>query len=149
MTAITELAIAEPTVGSYRMCAPNVPETAKVGRDIVASLLRATGHPQLVDVARLLVSEVVANVHLHTRVPALTLVAAVRRDGLWVAVRDGEPRLAPRLRPVGGEQECGRGLPLLDVLASAWGVTWHGQPEPTGKSVWFELRDGTAVPGAG
>ncbi|MDW6062656.1 hypothetical protein SAZ11_37300 [Streptomyces sp. FXJ1.4098] len=46
----------------YRLRAPNIPETAKVAREMIAGLLLATGHPALVDTARLLVTEVVANV---------------------------------------------------------------------------------------
>ncbi|MGH3309600.1 MAG: ATP-binding protein, partial [Streptomyces sp.] len=71
-------------IRSYRMDAPNLPETAKVARDMVAALLRATEHPALVDVGRLLVSEVVTNVHLHARVPQLTLEATVRSDRVRV-----------------------------------------------------------------
>ncbi|WP_019711414.1 hypothetical protein [Streptomyces xinghaiensis] len=50
------------------MQAPNIPETAKVARDMLTGLLTVTGHTPLVELARLLVSEVVSNVHLHTKV---------------------------------------------------------------------------------
>jgi hypothetical protein len=43
------------------------------------------------------------------------------------------------------DEASGRGLALLGMLAAAWGVKWHGQPEaPEAKSVWFELRGATA-----
>ncbi|MFK4273906.1 ATP-binding protein, partial [Streptomyces milbemycinicus] len=61
----------------YTMRAPNIPETAKVAREMVSGLLSATGHCSLIDPARLLVSELVSNVHLHTKVPLLLLEATV------------------------------------------------------------------------
>ncbi|MEE1937983.1 ATP-binding protein [Streptomyces sp. TRM 70361] len=128
---------------TYAMRAPNLPETAKVARDMVAGLLDATGHPALTEMARLLVSELVSNVHLHTGVPLLILKAAVRDGRLTVSVRDGEPGLAlpsPRAGAASGD-EHGRGLLLVRELASDWGTVRHGGPCPTGKSVWFELRD--------
>ncbi|MBW1601477.1 ATP-binding protein [Streptomyces sp. JJ66] len=130
-------------VRTYRMCAPNVPGTAKVARDMVAALLHANERDALVDVAKLLVSEVVANVWMHTKVPQLTVDATVRPWCLLVSVLDAEPRAVPLARRALSVEEGGRGLCLVRELADAWGTTWFGGVEPTGKSVWFELRDGT------
>lgn len=128
-------------VRSYRMNAPNLPETARVARDMVAALLRATEHSALVDVGRLLVSEVVTNVHLHARVPQLTLEATVRNNRVLVSVLDADPCGVPQIRKAIRNAEGGRGLPLVQHFAAAWGTTWFGGLQPTGKSVWFELHD--------
>lgn len=143
---MTDLAPASPheppaPVRHYKMHAPNIPETAKVARDMVAGLLSATGHSALVDTARLLVSEVVANVHLHTTVPLLLVEATVRNDRVRVSVQDDDPRPIPRSPrdAVSADAEGGRGLLLVQACAAAWGTVWHGGLERTGKSVWFEL----------
>lgn len=134
-------------VRTYRMNAPNLPETPRVARDLVAALLRATELSALVDVGRLLVSEVVTNVHLHASVRQLTLEATVRSGRVLVSVLDTDPRGVPQIRrAITGEDACadaesGRGLPLVEHFAAAWGTTWFGGVRPTGKSVWFELHD--------
>jgi hypothetical protein len=42
--------------------------------------------------------------------------------------------------------EHGRGLALVDRLATRWGVTVHGGVKPFGKSVWFLLTYPDAAP---
>jgi hypothetical protein len=73
------------------------------------------------DVA-LLASEVVTN--------------AVRHTGttVKVSVRDGSPA-APNLLPAARDRIGGRGMFLVDTLASAWGTTATAD----GKVVWFEV----------
>ncbi|MGH8968584.1 MAG: ATP-binding protein [Actinomycetes bacterium] len=88
----------------------------------------------VVDEAVLLVSEVVTNSVLHGGPP---ITVAVDCDGgaLQVLVRDGSPRLLQR-RQANEDDEGGRGLELVDLLSSEWGV----EPEaPDGKHVWFRL----------
>jgi PAS domain S-box-containing protein len=53
---------------------------------------------------------------------------------IWVEVFDSDLRL-PRIRSAGETDEGGRGLYLVDQLASRWG----SRPTPDGKAVWFEL----------
>ncbi|MFF5583329.1 ATP-binding protein [Streptomyces hygroscopicus] len=134
----------------YTMRAPNIPETAKVAREMVSGLLSATGHCSLIDPARLLVSELVSNVHLHTKVPLLMLEATVRAGQLHVSVRDEEPTRMPdtTTRPT-PHAEHGRGLLLVQAYADAWGTIWHGGLHPRGKSVWFELADQPRSPSGG
>ncbi|NGO69046.1 ATP-binding protein [Streptomyces boncukensis] len=130
----------EAIPATYRLTAPNIPGTAKVARDMVAALTQATGHPALADTARLLVSEVVSNVHLHTDVPTLQLAASVSGDPVLVSVEDREIAGAPPLVRTVPEGERGRGLLLVRECAKAWGVTrW-----PDSKRVWFELYDNPA-----
>ncbi|HEX2313951.1 MAG TPA: SpoIIE family protein phosphatase [Thermomonospora sp.] len=56
-------------------------------------------------------------------------------DALWVEVFDSDLRL-PRIRSAGETDEGGRGLYLVDQLATRWGA----RPTADGKAVWFELR---------
>ncbi|GAA0573708.1 ATP-binding SpoIIE family protein phosphatase [Actinomadura livida] len=55
-------------------------------------------------------------------------------DAIWVEVFDSDMRL-PRIRSAGETDEGGRGLYLVDQLASRWGA----RPTADGKAVWFEL----------
>ena len=56
------------------------------------------------------------------------------RDSVWVEVFDADLRL-PRIRTAGETDEGGRGLYLVDQLATRWG----SRPTRDGKAVWFEL----------
>ncbi|WP_165987175.1 ATP-binding protein [Streptomyces sp. YIM 98790] len=134
-------------VRSYRLTAPNAPDTAKVARDHVAGLLHHTGRPgPAADVARLLVSEIVTNVYRHTAVRLVTVTTTIRPEAVMVAVHDTSPAAMPAMRRVRPDEEGGRGLRLVQELASAWGFALHGgtaaDADATGKSVWFELRSG-------
>jgi anti-sigma regulatory factor (Ser/Thr protein kinase) len=62
-------------------------------------------------------------------------------SAVWVEVFDADLRL-PRIRTAGETDEGGRGLYLVDQLASRWG----SRPTTDGKAVWFEipLRAATA-----
>jgi len=53
---------------------------------------------------------------------------------VWVEVFDGDLRL-PRIRSAGETDEGGRGLYLVDQLATRWG----SRPIKDGKAVWFEV----------
>jgi hypothetical protein len=120
----------------------SVPPTppAKICRDLVALLLQVTGHPQHADTARLLVSEIVTNVNLHTDSLAVRLEVVLRHDRLRVSVYDDALDANPHRKPGDAYDENGRGLLLLAGLARDWGVrrgaTAHGVPA---KQIWFEL----------
>jgi PAS domain S-box-containing protein len=60
----------------------------------------------------------------------------LRRGGamVWVEVFDTDLRL-PRIRTAGETDEGGRGLYLVDQIATRWG----SRPTKDGKAVWFEL----------
>jgi hypothetical protein len=55
-------------------------------------------------------------------------------ESVWVEVLDADLRL-PRIRNAGETDEGGRGLYLVDQLATRWGA----RPTEDGKVVWFEL----------
>jgi anti-sigma regulatory factor (Ser/Thr protein kinase) len=112
---------------------PHVPEAAREARRAVESLLDDT--PALVDVgfAALLTSEVVTNAVLHGD-PPLQLLVEIADDAIRVEVHDANSAPpVPRVpRPT---EPGGRGLAIVDALATRWGT----RPDDDGKTVWFEL----------
>jgi anti-sigma regulatory factor (Ser/Thr protein kinase) len=88
-----------------------------------------------VDTAVLLVSEVVTNAVVHAHTP-VDVHIAVRGPVVRIEARDGSTT-PPRLPHVDAGATSGRGLAMVDELASSWGSVVG----PDGKTVWFELRD--------
>ncbi len=88
---------------------------------------------QCCDTAVLLTSEIVTNALLHgcgaVRLGVQAIGLAVR-----VEVGDDEPR-HPRTPAQDDDAEGGRGMLIVDALASAWGVIDNA----LGKIVWFEI----------
>ena len=68
--------------------------------------------------------------------PAREFTLRLRRGeaAVWVEVFDPDLRL-PRIRSAGENDEGGRGLYLVDQLATRWG----SRPTQDGKAVWFEI----------
>jgi anti-sigma regulatory factor (Ser/Thr protein kinase) len=91
---------------------------------------------ETVDIARLLVTELVSNAVLHG---SGTVLLAVARDGggLRVDVYDESPD-APVVVDAESLMEHGAGLRLVVALASSWGVDTRSDARP-GKRVWFTL----------
>jgi anti-sigma regulatory factor (Ser/Thr protein kinase) len=85
------------------------------------------------EAAGLLTSELVTNAIRHAGTP-VELLARVAR-GLRVEVTDGRPDVPLAPRDASGFSVSGRGLHLVDELASRWGVERDGAT----KTVWFEL----------
>ena len=122
-------------VGGYALSEILPPQPASVGRArrLVAGAVSAAGHEDLVDVATLLVSEVVTNSVLHARTEIL-LRCSPSRAGVRIEVSDRSPVL-PGIRHYDLEATTGRGLELVAALAASWGV--HREDE--GKTLWFEV----------
>lgn len=89
------------------------------------------------DAAVLLASELVTNAVLHARTP-LTLTVGGGDGTIRVEVRDWHPAL-PQARRYNVDTATGRGLRLLETIASAWGVLKVPSAEQPGKIVWFEV----------
>lgn len=89
----------------------------------------------LCDSAVLLTSEVVTNAVIHGRSEA-RLRVVVTADRIRVEVGDDNSR-HPVVQPDDHEALDGRGLQLLDVVATEWGV----RDDVIGKTVWFEIRE--------
>lgn len=88
--------------------------------------------------ALLLITELVTNAVLHGGPP---IILSMNCDGavLHVRVRDGATA-APAVRAAGPQDEGGRGLTLVELLTSTWGVVPVADNYGAGKAVWFELR---------
>ncbi|CAO5163819.1 Anti-sigma regulatory factor (Ser/Thr protein kinase) [Frankia sp. AiPs1] len=113
--------------------------TAGRARRLVAELLAAWNRAETVEVAQLLVSEVVTNaVRFIGDRDALCLTVALRVDRIRIAVDDGSS-LRPALRTAADDDESGRGMHLVAALALQWGVVDRPEEQGTGKQVWFDL----------
>jgi anti-sigma regulatory factor (Ser/Thr protein kinase) len=85
--------------------------------------------------ARLLVSELVANAVEHVPVAGDLGLRVELRDGvLRVEVRDPGPGFTPRARAPGDPKESGWGLHFVAMLADRWSA----EPGESNR-VWFEL----------
>ncbi|MFI9308360.1 ATP-binding protein [Streptomyces triculaminicus] len=127
------------------MTVPAAPPAARLAREFVTAALVAADQRLLIESARICVSDTVANVVRHARVPELTVEVTVHADRVVVAARDDDPARLPWPRRGCENEEGGRGLTLVRRLSHASGVTWVWDGlELVGKQVWFELR-GAAV----
>jgi anti-sigma regulatory factor (Ser/Thr protein kinase) len=107
--------------------------SAPAARRFATSVLRSWRCDELVDAAQLLLSELVVNAVLHAESSVtVTLELLAGRVRIEVADRSA---VTPQIRPVDPAAVSGRGLMIVDALASAWGV----DPTSDGKVVWFEL----------
>lgn len=87
-------------------------------------------------VVELLTSEILTNAVVHGAEHGHVTVRTALHDGTFsVAVIDDDPHLPVRRAPDAGDAS-GRGLWVIDNLATAWGI----EPSATGKTVWFSLE---------
>ncbi len=122
------------------------PERIAAARQQLRDLMHDWADEDQVDSAVLMVSEMVTNVLVHTDGDAL-LVAEItgelHRRRIHVEVADASDDM-PHLRQPGEMASSGRGLVLMELLAETWGV----DPRGDGKSIWFELYEGSSAPAA-
>lgn len=115
---------------------PCGPEAAGQARRIVAeACTRADISSDARDSALLCTSELVTNALVHGRSDVRLVVRSSPRR-LRIEVGDDNSR-HPHLQPVDDGALDGRGLFIVDLLASRWGV----RDDAIGKVVWFELVD--------
>jgi serine phosphatase RsbU (regulator of sigma subunit)/anti-sigma regulatory factor (Ser/Thr protein kinase) len=132
--AILVARVPDATTGAVaRLELPPTEQAAALARHFVRDALVEIGASNILDAAALLTSELVANALMHGAPPLSVEVLAVD-SGVRVAVSDAHPDL-PNLRGTVSDDEHGRGLLLVEALASAWGV----DANPPGKAVWFQL----------
>ena len=106
----------------------------RMARNAVVRWLAAHGSSALVDDARLLVSELVANAVTYStggviRLALLSMPGAVRVE----VTNEGAWRYEPVLVPA--SSVSGRGLRIVDQVASRWGSFERADST----TVWFEL----------
>ncbi|MFC4015181.1 ATP-binding protein [Nonomuraea purpurea] len=112
-------------------------------RDWARSLLSPGTPPPVLDDALLLLSEVVTNAITHSdsgHTPDGQVTVQITRMGaiIQVDVTDsGSATTAPAVRVPTLDDDGGRGLWLVDLLAEEWGF----HHDDTGGSVWFRLSE--------
>ena len=109
------------------------PESVKIARRWVASHLNGR-HPGVTDTAELLTSEVVTNAIVHGT-GEVCVVLTRQPDSLLIEVTDAGTLGTPTIRDSGMNGESGRGLMLVDALATKWNT----EELPNGRLVWFQL----------
>ncbi|MFI1855882.1 ATP-binding protein [Streptomyces sp. NPDC020480] len=142
------------TLGTFEMFFTSSRHGARLARSLVVRRLEEWGIPRDSDASHgiaLLAGELTANAVSHGHVPGRNFHLRLtvqpppapgehRASGTArIEVSDARGERRPELRDhtaaaVAQQQEHGRGLVLVDALASQWGVTHH----TVGKTVWCE-----------
>jgi hypothetical protein len=106
-------------------------------RRLVRATLEEWDLPELASVAELLTDELVANVVRHVGSPGVIRVTKITNHNVRARIEVDDP--SPVL-PVVHDHDpfgfAGRGLQLVNTIATQWGATLR--PDE-GKTVWFEL----------
>jgi anti-sigma regulatory factor (Ser/Thr protein kinase) len=112
----------------------DVTTPAAARRFVRAALESVETDPVVIETAELLTDELVTNAIVHAQCKSYLFVRAVK-SLVRVEVTDPDDRL-PSMAIPDSDALGGRGLVIVNGLASAWGVerTTEG-----GKTVWFEL----------
>ena len=156
--AILVVKSAQSKLASIERAFPAEPIMVSEARRLAAQTFRSWGmDAEQTELGCLLVSEVVTNAVLHASITpspghdldldigplpvpargrAREFALRLRRGAtaVWVEVFDPDLRL-PRIRTAGVNDEGGRGLYLVEQLATRWG----SRPTSDGKAVWFEM----------
>jgi anti-sigma regulatory factor (Ser/Thr protein kinase) len=114
---------------------PAVPESTRAARRFV---LQAAGDvpPALRDAIAVMAAELAMNAVQHARTQfevTIDRAGATMRVEVTDSAQD-RPAAGPMPPP---QSLRGRGLPIVDSLADAWGVT--PSPHGPGKSIWFQI----------
>lgn len=117
-------------------CAP------AVARALVRDTLTGWGLRDIVDEALLVVSELVTNAVVHA-LPPITLSLHRHGGAVRGEVIDHGPTwiVRPPIALDDTDAEQGRGLALVDAVASRWGI--DPLPSEGGKCAWFLLAAGS------
>jgi anti-sigma regulatory factor (Ser/Thr protein kinase) len=108
-------------------------QSARVARLFIKERLNAWGREDLTEAAELLTNELVTNSILHAGTD-IVVEASHEPEVVRIEVSDFEGSAVARRRGA-LDDERGRGLELVDALASSWGVV----RSPGRKTVWFEI----------
>ena len=133
----TRCPVPEPAVHEDALEYSPYPRSVSLARRWGARLLTEWGMPQLAGDAAVLLTELAINAVLHGALPGrlfrvrLTLVGATLR----IAVTDPRGERVPRRRAPDPDDQFGRGLVIVEMLADRWGVEEH----EIGKTVWCEI----------
>jgi len=119
---------------------PHKPESVPAARRFATSVLRGVS-PDTLEAIELMVSELATNCIRHTD---SGFALSITRGGgdIRVEATDGAGG-RPQMRSPKPTDPSGRGLKIIDMLSSGWGVDHH---PATGKTVWFTVADTAVAP---
>lgn len=120
------------------------PRGARLARRLAVRRMREWGYPPASDTSctvALVVAELAANAVRHGRMPGRDFHLCLAFEGpsriIRIELSDACPDRPPTSSPVPSpDDESGRGLLLVDMLATRWGATPR---VPIGKTVWAEV----------
>ncbi|MCQ8192188.1 ATP-binding protein [Streptomyces rugosispiralis] len=133
----------EPELRELTQQLPATPRGARLARRLAVRRMEEWGYPPASDASctvALLVAELASNAVRHGRVTGrdfrFRLACATATRIIRIEVSDArEDRLPAIPATLTADDESGRGLLLVDLLATRWGTT----PRiPVGKTVWAE-----------
>ncbi|GLV78462.1 ATP-binding protein [Streptomyces hygroscopicus] len=133
----------EPELREFTQQFPATPRGARLARRLAVRRMEEWGYPPASDVSctvALLVAELASNAVRHGRVPGrgfrLRMACATATRTIRIEVSDArEDRLPAFPAAPTADDEAGRGLILVDLLATRWGTAPR---VPVGKTVWAE-----------
>jgi signal transduction histidine kinase len=111
------------------------PNAAAKARRSLATL-RGDLDASVMEILRLLVTELVTNSVRHARADTVLLRVLIGKSAVRTEVTDAGPGFDPPAVGSLSSDRTGWGLFLVERLATRWGVRRNGD----GTSVWFELR---------
>ncbi len=111
-----------------------VPQAVAGVRRLVSATLDGSPHRHAAADAALLASELATNAFVHSGGAPFRVTVAAGRRHLRIAIEDGSDDEV-RLAPPTSDGESGRGVAIIDALASRWGAS----PLAGGKVVWAEI----------
>jgi anti-sigma regulatory factor (Ser/Thr protein kinase) len=129
-----------------------LPTAPGVARGHVKDTLTTWDMASYIEVAELLISEMVTNaaeastdkqgypIYVNGRMPLIVVRLVATGNSVVLEVWDYMPTL-PEVKNPDDLAERGRGMFLVETLASRW--AWRTTPEWPGKCVWAELRAST------
>lgn len=137
VTLLLARTLAAPLASTQITLRPQ-PQQVAAGRRFTRDTLTAWQHTDLAHTACLLVSEILTNAVQHAR-HAIGLRLHYTAREIIAEITDDNPQLPQRTMPVPAD-ETGRGLTLVEALATTWGA----RPSRSGKTVWFTLTTDVA-----
>ncbi|MGW1881568.1 ATP-binding protein [Streptomyces sp. NPDC001970] len=139
-----ELVQALSVTREFSMQFTSTPRGARLARRLVSHRLHEWGHPYdstANEAVTLITAELVANAVRHGHVPGrdfhLRLIATSTTLRAEVTDTRTEKQPCPGPRLPSSDEDSGRGLLLVDALATDWGVS--PRAAAPGKTVWAEV----------
>jgi anti-sigma regulatory factor (Ser/Thr protein kinase) len=137
MTPATKQFSLDPWAVSSTYELPSRPSSARLARRLARGAMGGCAEP-LVETAELLITELISNAVRHASSPPVMRID-VDSGTVRIAVSD-ESTKTPDVRHADPEDEGGRGLLLVESLATSWGWT----RTTGGKQIWFTLNGAAA-----